>query len=395
MPQKKHASITTSRSLVPPDEQKQLGLARPAPEPSRASDAVVVSVKPERSAVRAVGLDESPQAMSIEEPAKPEPSVPPANAPVAIASAEPPAAAKAVPKKPKTTAKTQRIATKPTAEPTLDATAPPLAVDGVSTSTAPSADDDTIDEEDEYYIELAMQERADALAQQQEQEAREAEETMAFVQAHYKIPSVSRTCNMHQLAAMRREERLSLRRNKSVPDTPLSQPALATSAAQAARELRLSQRRIASVATDLEILQFNQLKSRKKRLAFWRSDIHEWGLFALEPIEANDMVIEYIGEVWNTSVDVVRRSCFERTNNRTQSLTLSHSHTLSQVIRQSTADLREKRYEKVGIGSSYLFRVDDDTIIDATKRGNLARFINHSCEVCAGVGCAGEQEERD
>jgi SET domain-containing protein len=70
-------------------------------------------------------------------------------------------------------------------------------------------------------------------------------------------------------------------------------------------------------------------------------------LFALEPIEANDMVIEYIGE----------------------------------VIRQSTADLREKRYEKVGIGSSYLFRVDDDTIIDATKRGNLARFINHSCEV--------------
>ena len=107
------------------------------------------------------------------------------------------------------------------------------------------------------------------------------------------------------------------------------------------------------------------------------------------------MVIEYIGEVWNTSVDVVRRSCFERTNNRTQSLTLSHSHTLSQVIRQSTADLREKRYEKVGIGSSYLFRVDDDTIIDATKRGNLARFINHSCEVCAGVGCAGEQEERD
>ncbi|GLD48987.1 histone-lysine N-methyltransferase SETD1A [Lates japonicus] len=32
-----------------------------------------------------------------------------------------------------------------------------------------------------------------------------------------------------------------------------------------------------------------------------------------------------------------------------------------------------------GIGSSYLFRVDHDTIIDATKCGNLARFINHCC----------------
>ena len=35
----------------------------------------------------------------------------------------------------------------------------------------------------------------------------------------------------------------------------------------------------------------------------------------------------------------------------------------------------------MGIGSSYLFRVDLETIIDATKVGNLARFINHSCNV--------------
>lgn len=43
--------------------------------------------------------------------------------------------------------------------------------------------------------------------------------------------------------------------------------------------------------------------------------------------------------------------------------------------------MREQRYEEEGIGSSYLFRVDQDTIIDATKFGNLARFINHSCNV--------------
>jgi histone-lysine N-methyltransferase SETD1 len=48
---------------------------------------------------------------------------------------------------------------------------------------------------------------------------------------------------------------------------------------------------------------------------------------------------------------------------------------------QMVADMREKRYVQEGIGSSYLFRVDHDTIIDATKCGNLARFINHCCTV--------------
>lgn len=38
-------------------------------------------------------------------------------------------------------------------------------------------------------------------------------------------------------------------------------------------------------------------------------------------------------------------------------------------------------YEKLGIGSSYLFRIDDENVIDATKMGGLARFINHCCDV--------------
>ena len=54
---------------------------------------------------------------------------------------------------------------------------------------------------------------------------------------------------------------------------------------------------------------------------------------------------------------------------------------VGEVVRQAIADDREKRYERLGIGSSYLFRVDSDTIIDATKYGNLARFINHCCDV--------------
>lgn len=118
----------------------------------------------------------------------------------------------------------------------------------------------------------------------------------------------------------------------------------------ASREARSNQRRLLTAfgaSTESELLKFNQLKFRKKQLKFAKSGIHDWGLFAMEPIAADEMVIEYVG----------------------------------QMIRPSVADSREARYEAIGIGSSYLFRIDVETIIDATKCGNLARFINHSCNV--------------
>ncbi|EDS32981.1 set domain protein [Culex quinquefasciatus] len=52
---------------------------------------------------------------------------------------------------------------------------------------------------------------------------------------------------------------------------------------------------------------------------------------------------------------------------------------VSQVVRPSVTDLRETKYEAIGISSTYLFRIDMETIIDASTCGNLARFINHSC----------------
>ncbi|KAJ5647554.1 Histone-lysine N-methyltransferase [Penicillium lividum] len=94
-----------------------------------------------------------------------------------------------------------------------------------------------------------------------------------------------------------------------------------------------------------DALRFNQLKKRKKPVRFARSAIHNWGLYAEENISPNDMIIEYVGE----------------------------------KVRQQVADMRERRYLKSGIGSSYLFRIDENTVIDATKRGGIARFINHSC----------------
>ncbi|PVU85618.1 hypothetical protein BB561_006930 [Smittium simulii] len=97
----------------------------------------------------------------------------------------------------------------------------------------------------------------------------------------------------------------------------------------------------------LQILDLNSLESRTKSLFFAKSGIHNFGLFSRETIYAGEFVIEYIGE----------------------------------RIRSSLADHREKIYTKLGLDQDccYLFRVDDETVIDATVMGNIARFVNHSC----------------
>eukprot|EP00003_Mantamonas_plastica_P012114 TRINITY_DN22084_c0_g1_i1.p1 TRINITY_DN22084_c0_g1~~TRINITY_DN22084_c0_g1_i1.p1 ORF type:complete len:124 (-),score=28.59 TRINITY_DN22084_c0_g1_i1:109-480(-) len=53
---------------------------------------------------------------------------------------------------------------------------------------------------------------------------------------------------------------------------------------------------------------------------------------------------------------------------------------IGELIRSSVAEKREKAYEEKGIPSCYLFRITKDYVVDATLKGNLARFMNHSCE---------------
>ncbi|PPQ92507.1 hypothetical protein CVT25_010340 [Psilocybe cyanescens] len=120
--------------------------------------------------------------------------------------------------------------------------------------------------------------------------------------------------------------------------------------AQGLEEINQVQRAVAlskgETAANELTFKFNQLQTRKKHLRFARSPIHDWGLYAMEKISRGEMVIEYVGE----------------------------------VIRAQVADKREKAYERQGIGSSYLFRIDEDLVVDATKKGNLGRLINHSCD---------------
>ena len=53
---------------------------------------------------------------------------------------------------------------------------------------------------------------------------------------------------------------------------------------------------------------------------------------------------------------------------------------VGEVVRQPVADEREHHYEAADVGSSYLFCVDHDYIINATCNDNLVRFINHCCD---------------
>ncbi|CAL5191354.1 unnamed protein product [Lathyrus oleraceus] len=84
----------------------------------------------------------------------------------------------------------------------------------------------------------------------------------------------------------------------------------------------------------------------RKQLAFGKSRIHGFGIFAKHPYKGGDMVIEYTGE----------------------------------LVRPSIADRRERFIYNSLVGAgTYLFRVDDARVIDATRAGSIAHLINHSC----------------
>lgn len=145
---------------------------------------------------------------------------------------------------------------------------------------------------------------------------------------------------------VRGEKKMLIGRGRSKITTEL--PATTAAKSQRTQRLQLRQAHTTIGASESFSFKFSQLKARKKKLKFDRSKIHGWGLFTLETIPADDMVIEYVG----------------------------------QLVRPTVADSREDFYNtQAGMaGSSYMFRIDHEAIVDATTKGNLARFINHSCD---------------
>ena len=111
------------------------------------------------------------------------------------------------------------------------------------------------------------------------------------------------------------------------------------------RAARANQRRLMRDVAAIG-LSFDSLAGREQQLRFDRSGIHAWGVFADDGIREGEMIIEYRGE----------------------------------IIENAVAEKREIEYERAKIGSDYMFRIDDFIVCDATKQGNVARFINASCE---------------
>jgi SET domain-containing protein len=86
--------------------------------------------------------------------------------------------------------------------------------------------------------------------------------------------------------------------------------------------------------------------SRPRPFEVRTSKIHGKGAFAKRMIRAGERIAEYTGE---------------RITNR-------------------EADRRADRENPDGTNHTFLFTVDDRTIIDASHGGNASRYINHSCD---------------
>jgi SET domain-containing protein len=76
-----------------------------------------------------------------------------------------------------------------------------------------------------------------------------------------------------------------------------------------------------------------------------KSRIHGWGAYATRRIRKGQRIIEYIGQ------------------------RISHTEA-------------EDRYDEDAMDNptTYLFTVDENVVIDATRWGNRAKYINHSCD---------------
>ncbi|CBQ73061.1 related to regulatory protein SET1 [Sporisorium reilianum SRZ2] len=213
------------------------------------------------------------------------------------------------------------------------------------------------DSEDCYYLRLALEHldqkgelaSEETLPDEVELEAEAEEQAVAAGAIPKHSTGSARTEGYYRIPPEQKAMHLP-DRNKATEDVDTGSNAQVL---QSARNNRADSRRLVlgieqhkrETATDTDMFKFNQLRTRKKQLKFAKSPIHDWGLYAMEFIPAGDMVIEYVGE----------------------------------VVRQQVADEREKQYERQGNFSTYLFRVDDDLVVDATHKGNIARLMNHCC----------------
>ncbi|XP_012450901.1 histone-lysine N-methyltransferase ASHH1 isoform X1 [Gossypium raimondii] len=87
-------------------------------------------------------------------------------------------------------------------------------------------------------------------------------------------------------------------------------------------------------------------KCQYARVTLFKTEGCGWGLLAAEYIKTGQFIVEYCGE----------------------------------VISWKEAKRRSQAYENQGLKDAFIISLNGSESIDATKKGNLARFINHSCQ---------------
>lgn len=116
-------------------------------------------------------------------------------------------------------------------------------------------------------------------------------------------------------------------------------------------------------------------------MVVYKSGIHGLGLYTSVFIPRGSMVIHHFSFSLYTLVKE-----FNKCN---------HSEVLHQVLQvveyvgeivgQRVADKREIEYQsgkrQQYKSACYFFKIDREHIIDATRKGGIARFVNHSCQV--------------
>lgn len=92
---------------------------------------------------------------------------------------------------------------------------------------------------------------------------------------------------------------------------------------------------------------YSRLVDTWKKFIFpGKSAIHGWGAFTTKKLSPGDMVIEYVGE----------------------------------LVRPSVAEMRERLLYDTLVGAgTYVFRLNANFCVDATRSGNLAHLLNHAC----------------